>query len=47
MFVKQLMERIDTDALHFSYPFIRLLKALAIALGELSPQETERALRQF
>ena len=44
MFVKQLMERIDADALHFSYPFIRLLKALAIALGGLSPQETERAL---
>ena len=44
MFVKQLMERIDADALHFSCPFIRLQRALALPLGELSSQMTERSL---
>ena len=39
------MERIDTDALHFSCPFIRLQEALALPLGELSPQVTERVLQ--
>jgi len=43
--VKQLMERINTDALHFLYPYIRLQAALALPLGELSPQVTERALQ--
>ena len=39
------MERIDTDTLHFLYPDIRLQVALALPLGELSPQVTERALQ--
>lgn len=39
------MERIDTDALHFSCPFIQLQEALALHLGELSPQVTERVLQ--
>jgi len=39
------MERINTDALHFLYPYIRLQAALALPLGELSPQVTERALQ--
>ena len=42
--VKQFMERINTDTLHFLYPYIRLQAALALPLGELSPQVTERAL---
>ena len=39
------MERINTDALHFSCPFLRLQEALALPLGELSPQVTERVLQ--
>ena len=45
MSVKQFMERINTDTLHFLYPYIRLQAALALPLGELSPQVTERALQ--
>ena len=36
------MERIDTDTLHF---FVPIYDALALPLGELSPQVTERTLR--
>ena len=43
--VKQLMERIGIETLHFLYPYIRLQIALALPLGELSPQVTERALQ--
>ena len=45
VFVKQLTERIDADTLRFLCPYIRLQAALALPLGELSPQVTERALQ--
>ena len=44
-FVKQLMERINADTLRFLCPYIRLQAALALPLGELSPQVTERVLQ--
>ena len=47
MSVKQLMERIGIDTLHFLYPYIRLQEVLALPLGELSPQVTERVLQPF
>ena len=40
--VKQWMERIGTDTLHF---FVPTRSALAPPLGELSPKVTERAFR--
>ena len=43
--IKQLMERICTDTLRFLYPYIRLQAALALPLGELSPQVTERVVQ--
>ena len=43
--VKQETERIDTDMLRFLYTYIRLEAALALPLGELSPQVTERVLQ--
>ena len=44
MSVKRLTERIDIDALSFVYG---LRAALALPLGELSPQVTERALKSI
>ena len=44
-FLKQLTERIDADTLRFLCPYIRLQAALALPLGELSPQVTERVLQ--
>ena len=35
-------ERINPDTLRFVYPYIRSQAALALPLGELSPQVTER-----
>ena len=43
--VKQLMERIGIDTLHFLCTYNRLQAALALPLGELSPQVTERVLQ--
>ena len=43
--VKQLTERIGIDTLRFLCPYIRLQAALALPLGELSPEVTERTLQ--
>ncbi len=40
---KKFMERIGTDTLHFLCEYA----ILALPLGELSPQVTERGLRTF
>ena len=46
MSVKQLTERTSTDTLRFLCQHImRLRAALALPLGELSPQVTERVLQ--
>ena len=42
MVVKQLMERIGTDTLHF---YVTGYSPLALPLGELSPKVTERVLQ--
>ena len=43
--VEQLTERINTDTLRFLYLYDRLQAVLALPLGELSPQVTERVLQ--
>ncbi len=43
MFIKQSMERIDTDVLMPTY-YVKGCSPLALPLGELSPQVTERVL---
>ena len=49
MFVRQLMERIGADTLHFLYYYDHMARLqafpLALPLGELSPKVTERALQ--
>ncbi len=44
MVVKQLMERIGTDTLHF---YVTGYSPLALPLGELSPKVTERVLQPY
>ena len=49
MFVRQFMERIGADTLHFLHYYDRMAQLqafpLALPLGELSPKVTERALQ--
>ena len=49
MFVRQFMERIGADTLHFLHYYDRMVQLqafpLALPLGELSPKVTERALQ--
>ena len=51
MFVRQFMERIGADTLHFLHYYDRMAQLqafpLALPLGELSPKVTERALQAF
>ena len=49
MFVRQFMERIGADTLHFLHYYDHMAQSqafsLALPLGELSPKVTERALQ--
>ena len=45
MFIKQSMERIDADTLHLPTYYVMGYSPLALPLGELSPQVTERVLQ--